>query len=408
MPKVTRLEWKDERLGEVQFPAGKLVIKSGFGSGLTRHPRGEAGIVWALCDRGPNLKITDDTDAYGWSPAEPRKFTKGAKLMPRPDIGPSIARLRLAGDEVELLEVLKVQNGDGQPVSGCPIPMAALAGEQAVDLEGRDLQPDPNGMDTEGIALLADGSFWLTEEYGPSLIKVNSEARMIRRLVPEGVDLSSASPPGEACLPALAQKRKLNRGFEAIAAAPSGDTLFVAFQSPLAHPDKKAHEKARHVRIWQLDSMGTVQHQYLYPLDSPGSFKRDNAKDEVKRSDLKICELVALGDESLLVLERASETSKIYRVQLDPSLRLPPEHFEMATRPSVEELSGADQDFHLPVLQKTLLLSSDDHPEIAADIEGVTLLSDSQLLIVSDNDFGVGEKCTAFFRIDFERLFSTS
>ncbi len=112
--------------------------------------------------------------------------------------------------------------------------------------------------------------------------------------------------------------------------------------------------------------------------------------------------MAALGENSLLVLERASESCKIYRVQLDEALRLPPEHLDIDTRPTVEEMSAAGA-MALPILDKSLILSSDDHPEIAADIEGMTLLSDTQLLIVSDNDFGVGEKETAFFRLDFEQ-----
>lgn len=403
LPEVTRLEWKDERLGEVDFPSRILEIKSGFGSGLTRHPAGPPDIVWAVCDRGPNLKIREATEAYGWSSPTGKEAAKDAKLMPRTDIGPSIAKLRLVGDAVELVEILKIRDGAGSPVSGCPIPMAALSGEQALDLQGRELPPDSNGMDTEGIALLGDGTFWLTEEYGPSLIKLDASGKMLRRLVPDDLHLSGANPPAEAILPALARRRKLNRGFEAIAVTPSGESIFVAFQSPLAHPDRQVQASARHVRIWQLDASGAVQQQYLYPLDPPESFLRDNDKGKVRRSDLKLCEMVAVGEDALIVLERASETSKIYHVRLGEALRLPQEHFDVETRSTVEELSGTGDDMALPVLEKTVLLSSDDHPEIEADIEGMALLSDTTLLIVSDNDFGVGEKSTGFFRIDFDR-----
>jgi hypothetical protein len=58
------------------------------------------------------------------------------------------------------------------------------------------------------------------------------------------------------------------------------------------------------------------------------------------------------------------------------------------------------------VLAKQLLFTSDEHPEVSADIEGVALLSDRSLLLVSDNDFGVEDKETRFFRLNFARPFA--
>ena len=40
--------------------------------------------------------------------------------------------------------------------------------------------------------------------------------------------------------------------------------------------------------------------------------------------------------------------------------------------------------------------------EIAQDLEGVTLLSDRELLIVTDNDFGVEGAETRFYRLRFD------
>jgi hypothetical protein len=53
-----------------------------------------------------------------------------------------------------------------------------------------------------------------------------------------------------------------------------------------------------------------------------------------------------------------------------------------------------------------LLFTSDEHREVAADIEGMTLLSDRSLLIVSDNDYGVEDKKTRFFRLVFGEPFA--
>lgn len=175
--------------------------------------------------------------------------------------------------------------------------------------------------------------------------------------------------------------------------------LYVAFQSPLAHPTAAEHERARHVRLWQLDPHGQVLARFLYPLDEPQSFARDWAAGKVDRSDLKVCELVAISDDRLLDLERASETSKIYRVALTPEAVLHSEHLDVETRPSIEELSC--DGVSLPELQKELVFSSDDWPDVGLDIEGMTMLDEQSLLIVSDNDFGCEGKKTRFYRLGF-------
>ena len=42
------------------------------------------------------------------------------------------------------------------------------------------------------------------------------------------------------------------------------------------------------------------------------------------------------------------------------------------------------------------------HEGIASDLEGVALLSDRELLLVTDNDFGVEGAETRFYRLSFE------
>jgi hypothetical protein len=56
----------------------------------------------------------------------------------------------------------------------------------------------------------------------------------------------------------------------------------------------------------------------------------------------------------------------------------------------------------LPQLSKQILFSSDAHPEVAADLEGMAILSPTQLLLVSDNDFGVEGAETSFWRVTFD------
>jgi Esterase-like activity of phytase len=402
---VERLAWEDEPLGEIELPKRTMRFRSGFGSGLSRRASDPAGIVWAVGDRGPNIKVKDAVRLYGLDRLEALRDEDGAKIMPRPDLGPAIAQLRVAGGRVELARSFRIADAGGRPVSGLPVPGGPHTRcEPAFDLDGAPLDPDPSGLDTEGIAALEDGGFWVGDEFGPSLVRLDREGRVLRRLVPEGVALDGAAYSVEACLPAIAARRQLNRGFEAIALSPDGKWLFLAFQSPLAHPDERAHEQARHVRLWRLDSeTGEVAAQYLYPLDPPETFRRDGEKKPLDRSDLKVSELCWMGADSLLVLERGSETTKIYKVTPADDFRLPPEHLDLSTRPTVEELSAGDEEFGLPLLGKSLLFSSDDAPEVGADVEGMAILSPSELLLVNDNDFGVEGAETGFWRVAFDQ-----
>jgi hypothetical protein len=376
------------------------VLRGSFGSGLTRRDGDPPGRIWAIGDRGPNLKVKAARRLYGAEHLAPLAEVSGAKIMPRTDIGPEIAELQVLEDRVELVRAIRLTGPDGRPVSGLPVPGSAhVRSEPVFDMDGRPLAPDPNGLDTEGIAALPGGGFWVGDEFGPSLVRLDERGRILRRLVPEGSTLD-ASPAPEPCLPALAARRQINRGFEALALSPDASSLFLAFQSPLAFPDEAAHERAFHVRLWRLDAeTGAVLTQYLYPLDPPQSFRRDCDAGEFERKDVKVSELVCLGSGGLLVLERGSLTTKLYRVAPEDALALGLEHLDVATRPTVEELSGAGE--ALPALAKELLFTTDDQPDIGADLEGVAVLSPTELVLVSDNDFGVEGAETGFWRLRF-------
>jgi hypothetical protein len=397
---VVPLRWSDEPIGEVDFPGKRLVLHHGIGSGLSRD-RTDSAFVWAIADRGPNIKHKTAVEEYGWTAPPECEEQPDAKVMPILQMGPYLAKLRIDDDEVVLAEIIRLTDAAGRPVPGCPIPDGPHHQcEPAFDMEGRPIAPDPSGMDTEGVAAMSDGGFWLGEEYGPSLSRADPDGRIVHRLVPRAAGVAGKEAWIEDSLPELAARRHLNRGFEGVAVSPSEERLYVAFQSPLAHPDKATFEAARHVRLWELDRNGKLAGQYLYPFDDPASFLRDSEKEELGWKDLKICELTAVGERTLLVLERSTETCKIYRVELADALRTPAGHLDIETRPTIEELSATGA-LDFPVLEKALLFTSDDHREVAADIEGMTLLSDRDLLLVSDNDYGVEDKKTRFFRLVF-------
>jgi len=366
-PEVTPLEWRDPPLREIALPARPLRLTLGIGSGLSRRAGDPPGRFWGLGDRGPNMKVPLAIERYGLTNLEPLRGLDGAKILPAPEIGPTLAELQLDGRRIDLIRTLTLRTPAGAPVSGrAPSESGDAAMEPTFDIEGRLLPPDPAGADTEALASLADGSFWVGEEYGPSLLNVDADGVVRRRWAPKGIRLAGAKP----VLPARAGLRRTNRGFEGIALSPDERWLYVALQSAPVDEDPRA------TPIWKLDAgSGKLALEAAYPFDPPESFLADAEAGKVRHADLKICELACLAEDQLLVLERISKSAHIYRVEL--------------TRHG-----------HA---RKTLVFSTDEAGGVAADIEGMTLLSDRELILATDNDFGVEGAATRFYHLAFHR-----
>ncbi|WP_327044931.1 esterase-like activity of phytase family protein [Microbispora sp. NBC_01189] len=120
--------------------------------------------------------------------------------------------------------------------------------------DGRTVLPfSPSGLDVEDLVRTRDGDFWLVDEYGPSLVRVSGNGRVLERHVPAGLGLTGADYPVKETLPAILASRQQNRGFEGLAISSDQRTLYLAVQSPLANPDKKAAKKSRTGRILTFD-----------------------------------------------------------------------------------------------------------------------------------------------------------
>ena len=397
-PALRRLAWSDQPLESPATPKGEMALHRSLTSGLCCRAGDPPGTFWGVGDRGPNIKPKDAVARYGLDHLAPLAALEGAKVMPAPQVGPALARFRLVGERIELEAVSPLTAPDGTALNGLPAPeFPGAETEPVFALDGSRLPTSPDGADSEGIAARRDGKFWIAEEYGPSLLLVREDGVVEERLVPAGSAArykGSAIPVREG-LPALAAARKLNRGFEALAISPDGTTLYAAFQSPLAHPDRAAHDASDVVRIWALGAGdGAFRCEYAYPLDSRESFRRDGAAGPVAKSDIKVSELAVLGDGSLLVLERVTLSTHIYRVTLGevvPAAFLDPDQ-----RPTLEQLG---QQGGVPLLAKEHVFSSDDYPDLCGDLEGMIVLEDGSLLLSNDSDYGTEGAVTQFWRV---------
>ena len=116
-------------------------------------------------------------------------------------------------------------------VSGRPNPAGQGAtGESGIDATGAAITPDPDGLDSEGLALAADGTFWVSDEYGPHIVHFDATGRTLERINAYGTGA------GGRRLPLALSLRRPNRGMEGLAITPDGRTLVGLMQSPLDNP----------------------------------------------------------------------------------------------------------------------------------------------------------------------------
>ena len=133
---------------------------------------------------------------------------------------------------------------------------------------------------------------------------------------------------------------------------------------------------------------------------APGTFLRDQKAGDVALADVKVSEIAVIGPDRLVILERISRTTKLYQVTLSPQYHVPAEHMDVDTRPTLEQSSAAaDLPDHFPVLPKSLVLTTDDAPEMDRDLEGLVVISPNELILVTDNDFSVEGARTRFWRV---------
>ena len=370
--RIERLHWTDISIGEIALPTKTMKLTLGLGSGLSRRSDHPPGRVFAITDRGPNIFASTAVDDYGLIALEPYRATE-TKFMPQPKLGPEIVELQVEGHAMRLVHRLPLRTSTGCRLTGLPLQAAGPESEDVRALDGGTLQSGDAtiqlGADAEAIAAMPDGGFFIVEEYGPSLLRVNASGVVTARWVPYPQQnmLQHADLPVLGLLPPELATRRPNRGLEALCASADGTWLYLGMQSALHGEDQNS------TPLWKLNATtGALVGAWRYPFDAPPSFKRDAARREVGPNDLKVCEFAWAGEDRLIVLERIAHSSKLYRIDL---ARLP---------------------------EKRLVFSTDDHPDIGPDIEGMTLLSPTEILIASDNDFGVEGAQTEFWRITLD------
>lgn len=114
-------------------------------------------------------------------------------------------------------------------------------------------------FDPESIQPMADGSFWIGEEFGPFLLHVDAEGRVLRMVgtTLDGQPLRSPDNPAFSvpATPTQGVPFRVRRsgGYEGMAASPDGSRLFALLEQPIFAPNSDQAEGA-FLRILEFDT----------------------------------------------------------------------------------------------------------------------------------------------------------
>lgn len=381
------------KLPDLGVTLGGQALRLGGFSGLCFQGTSPAGRLrfLAVPDRGPVLAAQDlDGDGSIERPFALPDYQ--ARLQPF-ELDPLTGALDLGAPIL-----LRRQDGS-TPISGLPNLLSSLPGlafhdEVPVDLLGRPLRLDPLGGDFAGVAIDAEGDFWVCDRYRPSVFEFGSDGVLKRRLVPLG---ANDQPDGQggtiqtgthATLPAVYSQRRLGRGFSGVAFDAARGRLALFLAAPLDNPDQPddaASKGARFGRILELDpASGQPLSEFAYAFDRSGG--GDQIGDAAWGG--------APG--SYVVLERGSSTGpdafqNLYAVDVSAATDLLnrsslgglSELVELASESLVEELGFA------PARKRLRANLASAGYSAYAEAEGLARLPDGRLALLNDDACGL-------------------
>jgi hypothetical protein len=354
---------------------GVIVAHGGYGSALAVDSK-DPTLFYSMTDRGPNVG----------------RSCNGQNVLafPVPGFTPQIGKFRLSGGAFELVGTILLRQANATPLNGFPHPNAAAnRTEVPAQMDCTPLPQDPLGIDSEGLAFAKDGTFWVSDEYGPDVVHFSATGYTLQRLVPGGG------------LPQALARRRSNRGMEGLTILPDGKTLVGMMQSPLDNPTaggSSAGRSSRLVRIVIIDTRSGVVRQYPYILDAT--------------SDIN-SEIAALTPTKFLVLERdgnfpgpggSGAIKKVYSVDIEGATDISDPNDGLGglliNGLTLEEVTKNAADPYATLLAngivagtKTLIVDLlQALPGYAHDkAEGLAVLDNFTIAVSNDDDFGVGD-----------------
>ncbi|MFD0751059.1 esterase-like activity of phytase family protein [Mucilaginibacter calamicampi] len=353
--------------------AGVKVYNGGYGSAIAADPN-DPTAFYLMTDRGPNVAGTT---------------VAGSILLGKPDFTPAIGKFRLKDGKLVLEQVINLKNAAGVNLNGLPNPVGVgNTGEIPYDLNGNVLTTSEDGIDSEGLVRASDGSFWVSDEYGPHIVHFDAAGKTIERINPFG------SGTGGRKIPLVFARRRANRGMEGLTITPDGKTLVGLMQSPMYNPNKNAVANSLVLRILTFDIATGTTKQYAYLMDN---------------TTLTGCsEILAINATTFLTIERdglfggaatnPATFKKIFKIDIsgatdisDATNAASGKLYGGKTVEELNDLTGLTGAGITPVTKVLALDLLKDLPGVYPHdkAEGITLLPGNILAISNDDDFGV-------------------
>jgi hypothetical protein len=349
-------------------------------SSLDHSPLDPPDVFWAASDRGPNGEHVVDGQTR--------------RVLHAPGFDPAIFRVRVdtARGLVAIESATFLRTTAGEAISGSP--NRPGVDEAPYDTTGRTpLAFNANGIDGEALVRAGDGSFWLAEEYGPSLLHVAADGRVLMRYTPVGSGIVPPGYPVSETLPKALARRRANRGFESLALSADGRRLFAILQSPLANPDRATADTSRIVRILVVDAAsGEPAAEHVLVTDKAEAFR------DAPQSEVQIGDAACVNATSLLVVEHTDPVTHLVLADLEgASDILDTAWDDPATSPSLESLAPEELAARgiVPVRRTPVADLNAVVPDLPEKIESVALLDPSTVVFGNDNEYAARGKDVA-------------
>lgn len=321
-------------------------------------------------------------------------------MFPDPSYTPRIGLFEVQTDgTVKKIKEILLKDRTGKNITGLPNLNFGSTKEAAYDIYGKLLkqQTDEYGLDPEGLVALADGTFWVSDEYGPHIVHFDANGQELDRI---NAFTDDTRRIGGYILPAEFAKRRPNRGMEGLTVTPDGKTLVGIMQSTMDNPNNSVN-KSDLTRIVSIDLVTKKVKQYLYKQEGGTKAYSNSA-------------ITALSNTSFLVLERDGDFYKdnqnafkrVYKIDLRQATNL--EEVKENNQIKQDEKLGLTIDgktleqyvlaegwqgltaLNIIASNKTLVLDMNKQVKFPHDkMEGLWLIDQERLGLINDDDFSL-------------------